>query len=383
MVRPMNGKLSYIVVGALALLAGGWIVVNSMGGKDGPGAGGDGGKVAPGRTGQGGGGETGGKRTKRERAGRPDGGGTVGTVPGAESYLSEAEARVEAIALVEGAMQLTDPAKRGVALKKIREGLEGSDEMAAYVALQAFVGIKELKMDRAAFRDLVEPWLEAEDPGMRRTAWYAFAETERHPEDVARVRGLAADPSEEVRKSASHLMFLYEKGDFTGESGTAVLGMLNGEEATMRREVMRGMWGARLSTELEAKVIELSRSSDPGELHDAVYFSLSTSANKSAAGVDRLIEVLADPDVVNNAGRAAWGLRQGVAEEDRTRVATAAVGLLENRQNSQLWSQAVELLGRYGTSEHRADVERMMGEPGLDARSRMSLEQVLRQMDGR
>jgi hypothetical protein len=277
-------------------------------------------------------------------------------------------------------MQMTDPAKREEALNKIREGLAGLDEKTAFVALRAFVGIKDLKMDRAAFRDLIDPWLDAEDPGMRRTAWYAFAQTERRPEDIERVRSLANDPSEIVRRSASHLMFLYEEGDFTGASGDVVLGLLDREEKLVRREVMRGMWGATLSPELEAKVIALSRSEDRSEMHDAVYFALSTSAKKSAAAVDRLVEVLADPDVVNNAGRAAWGLRQGVAEEDHGRVATAAVNLLETRRSGPLWSQAVELLGRYGSAEHQGAVEQMLEDPGLDSRSRMTLRKVLEQI---
>jgi hypothetical protein len=284
---------------------------------------------------------------------------------------------------VEDALQLTDPDKRADALRRIRQGLEGPDEMAAYIALQAYVGIKELKIDRAAYRELVEPWLDAEDPGMRRMAWHAFAQTERRPEDVARVRALADDPSDTVRGSVSHLLALYEDGDFTGASGATVLGMLDQEEKPVRREVLRGMWGATFSPELEAKVIALSRSADTDERHDAVYFALSTSPRKSSAVVDRLIEVLGDSDGVNNAGRAAWGLRQGVDEADHGRVADAAVSLLENRRGGTLWSQAVELLGRYGSSQHKTEVEGMLADPGLDPQSRMGLEKVREMLSGR
>lgn len=384
MVQPMNGRNGYILAFALMMVAATWIFVQSRDGEDTGGSDTDGGTPAAGGALRPGGGATGGKATKRDRPREGESGGRApGRDQATEAYLSQSEAQVESRKLVEAALQLTDAAKRAEALEQIRTSLGGSDEMAAYVALQAYVGIKDLKMDRAAYRELVEPWLDAEDPGMRRLAWYAFAETERRPEDVARVRALADDPSETVRRSASHLMFLYEEGDFTGASGDAVLGMLKREEKPLRREVLRGMWGASLSPELEAEVIALSRSEDPNEMHDAVYFALSTASNKSSAAVDRLIEVLADPDVVNNAGRAAWGLRQGVAEADRGRVADAAMTLIENRRSGALWSQAVELLGRYGSSQHQAEVERLLADPGLDARSRMSLEKVLEQVGGR
>lgn len=385
MLVAMKGRTGHMLAFALMIVAATWVFVQS---RDRRGAPGTGGPPAAASTKEGGRhpepGQAGGKPAKRDRPREGEGGGrTTLRGPASDSYLSAATARSESASLVEDAMQLADPGKRDRALEVIRAALAGPDEMAAYAALHAYVGIKDLKIDRAAFRELVEPWLDAGDAGMRRMAWCAFADTERRPGDVARVRALADDPSEVVRRSVSHLLSIYEKGDFTGASGETVLGMLEREGRPVRREVLRGMWGATLSPELEAKVIALSRSSDRDEMHDAVYFALSTSANKSSAAVDRLIEVLADPDVVNNAGRAAWGLRQGVDEADRARVADAAMTLLETRRRGTLWNQAAELLGRHGSSQHRAGVERMLEDPGLDPRSRTSLRQVLERVGGR
>ena len=135
-----------------------------------------------------------------------------------------------------------------------------------------------------------------------------------------------------------------------------------------------------MSPELEAKVIALSRSDDRSELHDAVYFSLSTQANKSAESVERLIEVLSDADVVNNAGRAAWGLRHGVPVEEQPRIAEAALALLEAPRGGQLWSHGVELLGLYGTEANRQEIEALASDPTLDDRSRMSLQAVLQRL---
>ena len=108
--------------------------------------------------------------------------------------------------------------------------------------------------------------------------------------------------------------------------------------------------------------------------------SLSTQANTSPASVERLIEVLADADVVNNAGRAAWGLRQGVPEDSQSQIAEAALDLLEARRGGQMWSHGVELLGRYGTEENRAAIEALATDPAIDPRSRMSLRAVLQRL---
>ena len=378
----MKGNSSVLAGVAVLLVAGAVVGVKMAGGSDeaaGQGTGTRSPAAAANR-----GGNRGDQATKSgSRPARPEStrnGKGRRSSPKTSSTLSAPEATKQSKIWVADALQPKDARKRELAIDLIREALEGGDEMEAYAALQAYVGIADLKFDRAGFRRLVERHLDAADPAIRRSAWYALVHTEQHPDDLVRVRELAHDPSEEVRRSASHLMSQYEQGDFTGESGQTVLGMLNAEDQPVRREVLRGLWGAQLSPELEAKVIALSRSGDRSELHDAVYFSLSTQANKSPASVERLIEVLADADVVNNAGRAAWGLRQGVPEDSQSQIAEAALDLLEARRGGQMWSHGVELLGRYGTEENRAAIEALATDPAIDPRSRMSLRAGLQRL---
>jgi hypothetical protein len=84
----------------------------------------------------------------------------------------------------------------------------------------------------------------------------------------------------------------------------------------VRREVLRGLWGARVTDRLADRIVELA--DDPESHGDAIYFGLSTFKPKNAAVVDKLIETLNDPDW-NNWDRALWGLGYGVRRRSRRR----------------------------------------------------------------
>jgi hypothetical protein len=274
--------------------------------------------------------------------------------------VSPADLRVKATALartwINGVTLDADPYRREQGLEIIRNGLRSGNEIEVLAGLQAFLGVLKVDFDRAPFRELVEPHLKAKDGWTRRNAWYALYNTGPEEGDLERVRLLADDPSREVRQSAAHLITMYEEGDLTGESGGLILYMLLEGDQAMRREVMRGIWGGNFSPGLEAKVIELSRSGDEAERHDAIYFALSTQANKSAGSVRRLIEVLGDPRW-DNVDRAAWGLQRGVAPELAPMIASAAILMLEADSPERAWRYGLELLQRYAGPEQLDAIE--------------------------
>lgn len=318
-----------------------------------------------------------GRRDARDPSSHPER--PVMTVVYEESHYTEMQMRSRE--LIGMALQDGNANQRAEAMNQIRAALGGTDEVEVFAALEALLALKETNLDRSGLRELVELHLEAPDALMRRSAWYALAQTEIHPEDIERVLALAEDPDESLRRSSAHLITLFEKGDLTGTSGLAVLGLLAADDLDFRREVLRGIWGASLSPALEARVIELSQSEHRQDRHDTVYFALSTQENKSAATVGRLIEVLGDKDVVNIASRAAWGLQQGVPEELTPIVLEAALNLVEGSESPQLQVMGIELLGKYATGRERAEIARLAQDPNLEMRTRLSLERLLQGME--
>jgi hypothetical protein len=65
----------------------------------------------------------------------------------------------------------------------------------------------------------------------------------------------------------------------------------------------------------------MDRASNSSVGYNFFYGTLSTQANTSEASCRRLIELLAHEDIINIAGRAAWGLQQGVDRAQGARTA--------------------------------------------------------------
>ena len=373
----MKGNASVWMGVAVLLVAGAVVLVKVAGRKDGTAEEGTE-ETSGGKTARKSGPVAGGKATKKARPERTRRGRDRERPQEGGAILSGGKAAQQGRGWLGDVLQTKNPAKREAAIAAMKEALIGDDEMAAYAALKACMGMEKAEFDRAWFRDLVEPYLDAEDPGMRRSAWFAFANTERRPEDLARVRELALDPAVEVRSGVSRLLFLYEDGDLTGESGGVVLGMLNVEEGAAQRQILHGMTGASMSPELEGKVIAMSRSNNTTELNDAVA-SLSAQANKSSASVERLVEVVSEGNA-NVAGRAATGLRQGVSEDAQRLVAVTAVTMVSSGQDARMRSHGIDLLGRYGTEDQRSELERLASDPSLDAGTRRSVQLILQKL---
>lgn len=290
----------------------------------------------------------------------------------------EANVAERARPLVEGAMQLNNQALAKESLDKIREAMGSDDPLTTLVGMRAFTGLYELDFDKASFRGKILPHLESKDDDLRAAAWSALMMSGLQPEDAARMRQVARSMG--MGSNTSHLLFIMEKGDLTGESGDIVRGLVDWKDPAATREVLRGTWGSQDAPALEDEIIAISR--EPAFLNDAVYYALSTERKKSKATVDRLIEVLDHPDSHNVGGRAAWGLGYGVAPEQAPAVAEAAAKIVSSRTTGYLTQGAWDLLNRYAGPEQLGAMQELAAKPNLSEERRKKVSEIIVRLGG-
>jgi HEAT repeat protein len=288
------------------------------------------------------------------------------------------KARKEAEFWLADAFQLDDKTKRETAIERIRARMSSDKPDEVRAGAIAFVQLGPVEFDKASFRPIVRKLLSSPDVTTRKAAAEAFAITGAEPEDLQRIYALAGDPATEVRSGLTHVIVQLTNSDLTSPEATAAIGKLMDSLPRDPRDVAHALWGAKLSPQLESRVLEYCKDiSGSGPGYDFFYGALSTQANKSEAGVKRLIEILADPDVTNRAGRAAWGLQQGVAREQYPLVADAMLKLIEARSEGYLRNEALTCLGNYGDNSHIAKLEALLAKPGVTGEFRKKLEVIL------
>lgn len=280
--------------------------------------------------------------------------------------------------LIDDALQLDDESKRLAAIEEFRKAITSSDPDEVLAGLSGLSAVHDLAFDRGPFREALKAHLQSDNEAIRRSAWYGMIQCGLREEDITLLREVARTKG--CGDATSHLLFVAEKGDLTGESGTIVRDLVRSDSAEVRRRAMNGIWGAKLSPELEEEIIALSRQKEYE--HDAIYFSLSTQANKSLNTVNRLIEALAHPDSYNTGGRAAWGLQQGVSKELAPRVADAAVKVVSTRASGYMWEQCWTLLRRYAGPENLDQLREIAAKPGLQGEKKTQLDAMIAGFEG-
>lgn len=161
-------------------------------------------------------------------------------------------------------------------------------------------------------------------------------------------------------------------------AGETVLEMLDRAELP-DRSLIDTMWGARMSPELERKLVSYARA--PGQPGDgelpyyAVYSCLSTQQNKGEDCVDLLIERLSHADSYNVGGRAAWGLAYGVQAGLglEKKIADAALKVWQNRSDGYLKGNLMKCLQQYGDASHASVLENLASAPAMGPRQRQQL----------
>jgi len=246
--------------------------------------------------------------------------------------------------------------RRAKAVEALRGALAGPDPVMQLAALRVLSQTGDIQFDRAPFRPLILPLVENARGEMLVAALYALYQTARQPGDLAMVQAAHTRDPKALGDSISHLLFLYGDGVIEGESERIVLEALASPHSNARREALRGLWGAKVSPALAARLIELV---DDAESHgDAIYFGLSTLKDKNEAVVDKLIATLSDPDWTNNGQRALWGLGHGVPEALQPKVAAALVELHNTRVDPRVRGECAKLVHHYGGAEMEAKLNK-------------------------
>jgi beta-lactamase regulating signal transducer with metallopeptidase domain len=274
--------------------------------------------------------------------------------------------------------QLQDRARREKAIERVREALTSSDPNEVRKGIAVLAKLGPVAFDKESFRPLVRSLLSSTDIPTRAGASLSFPITGADAKDIAALCALADDPAPEVRNNLTAVIANVTNRDLTSPAASEAIVKLMNNLPRDSRSVAHALWGAKFSPQIEARVLEYCRDiSGFGVGYNFFYGALSTQANKSEATIKRLIEILADPDTTNKAGRAAWGLQQGVAPEQYSMLATAMLGVLEARSDPYLIKNALSNLRKYATAAETGKIKELLAKPELTQELRAPLEEIL------
>jgi hypothetical protein len=278
--------------------------------------------------------------------------------PDAASLARMKEASEIARAWTDDARSLGEGSKerRERALAAVREALTGNDPTRVLAALDTLRRIGDVEYDKASFRPLVLPYAREAKKEYATAALYALLSTVHEPGDLALVQEAWLKEPEALRNWALHLLASFGDKRLEGRSEEIALELLAARERNSNQQ-FSGLWGTTVGPRLEARLLELARGNDDDLRHAAIYFGLSTLSNKSAAVVDALVATLSSGDT-ENAGRALWGLGQGVPPELQTRVAAALVDLHNGRSDAQTRETCARLVQEYGGPAYQAKLKK-------------------------
>jgi beta-lactamase regulating signal transducer with metallopeptidase domain/nitrous oxidase accessory protein NosD len=306
---------------------------------------------------------------------------SAGSAPSKRAEDLAKKAQTDAKSWVDDAFQLEDKAKREAAIERVRQAMLSKDADEARAGAVAFGRLGPIEFDKPSFRPAIRTLLSSADVTTRVAAARGFPMTGVDPEDMSRIYALADDPSPEMRSALTVIIVWLTKYDLTGKEATTAILKLMDKMPKDPRDIAHALWGSKFSPEIEARVLEYCRNVDTEMGYSFFYGSLSTQANKSEASCKRLIEILAHQDTTNKAGRAAWGLQQGVAKEQYNLVADAMLRVIEARSDSYLRKNALSCLSRYGGAAQVEGVKALLAKPGMTGDFRKQLEEILPGME--
>jgi RNA polymerase sigma-70 factor (ECF subfamily) len=254
---------------------------------------------------------------------------------------------------VEALSQLADPARRELALDEIAAALVSNQEDRQIAACGALTMTWEVEYDKQGFCAPVRSLAQYSSRRVRVFALDTLYNIGRQPGDLALVLPLVDDPDLSVAEEGLYLLIDYSDGDLTGETGEAALRILERLDDRGLREAMGLLSGARVSPAIEELVLA-HPSSD-------AFYCFSTFANKSRAVVERLAERafdLAGPVYAC----ALEGLGHGVPPEHGPVVAEAMQRLFEARSSTWVRTEALRLVGQYGTTDYLPWLRQIAGD---------------------
>lgn len=282
-----------------------------------------------------------------------------------------ASVRQEAQKWVQDAFQLDDVARKDRAVSEMLTAIKSNDPLQQAKGLHAFIWTREVRFDKQPFHEPAVALLNSSDPETVSTAAGALIVAGLQEGDLDRLLKLTRHDLPKIRLAgASNLIWALENKLTKEPYAGAIAALLKNTDT--QKDILRSLWGATLSPAIEAEVLKLSKSTKVSEAntndiaYTALYHALSTQANKSEASVKRLIEYLAAQDTHNIAGRAAWGLGQGVDPAQHDLIVAGSLRFMGARTpQSYAFRQSLARLKQYAAKRHLADIEAFLKKPAL------------------
>jgi beta-lactamase regulating signal transducer with metallopeptidase domain len=286
------------------------------------------------------------------------------------------------------AFQLDDVPKREAAIAEMLEAVKSSAPFLQLSGLTAFTASGDVRFDKASFHDPAVALLGSPDPAIRSQAAGAVVLAGLREGDLQKIEKLTHDKDDQVRIAGAQTLVWALKKDLTKEPFAKRIAALLEDEAT-RKDILHSLWGATLSPEIEAAVLKLSNTTKVSEAntndiaYTALYYSLSTQANKSEATVNRLVEYLAARDSHNIGGRAAWGLGQGVQPEQYDLVVKGALRFMTARTpQSYAFRQCLARVKQYAQKKNLPGIQKLLALPGVEGDLKKELEELAHHLGG-
>lgn len=270
--------------------------------------------------------------------------------------------------------RIDDPEAKETAFREILQAIQDYDRVRTLAAIRALGYLAKVQTDRTVFREPLRKLVENEelDWEIRGHSITALFMTNYERSDIDNVLGMVESIPEKNLHYISSALRTVSSQDFTGEYAGPMLRLLErGLEyekkrtpsvTSMENRYLLGvLWGARVSPEIEALVIEWSLldANEHGQIstnsraYYAFYSALSVFANKSTPTVERLLDLAGNPDMTNIAGRCFWGLKYSVPDKDDKRlVARSVIHILGQRTDEYMWRRGLEVLTLYSTAEN-------------------------------
>ena len=286
----------------------------------------------------------------------------------AQEQARAAAALAQVKEILRKVMQVKDSALREEGLGELRTALASTDPILVEYALSAMHSMRDVQVDRSAFRQTVLDLLDSPNAGIRRSALYALHATGVQEGDAQRALAAAQDPDPKVRAHALGVLKLYGVTAQDGVVAAAAVKLLADDEPIVRRGALRGLSDTAVGAQVERTLIELAQR--PENRRVVVQEGLSTLKNKSHAVVDALFTCLTDDDQQIRA-RAHWGLQRDVAEAEQPYVARRYTEHLETFLSPQSHREALKIIARHGDASLVPQLERFadneLVDPGVRA----------------
>ena len=286
---------------------------------------------------------------------------------------------------------------RDAALRSILAAIQSGTGDLLQAGLTAVMRLSVVEVDKSALRQAIRPHLTSADPQTRSLAISALLQAKPEPVDEQSLLAAVPDAEPVEFRALSLALGNFSNRDFTGKYASPMLSLLERgmKQALARprgdnlgfdeRDVLGPLWGAKVSPEIEARILEWSyvdaladgSMTTAGIGYRVFYQALSTQANKSEAVVKRLLELAHNPDITNIAGRCLWGLYGTVAPAQEPLVVEGVIRLLGSRNDPYMWEQGLKLLDRYARAGHASALQELASREALPDSRKQALQKII------